>query len=140
MADEVYWDDKYRSKANASAMPASNGVMDCGATTLAAGSETIKDFVRDCRQKAYLIEDLRSYKCRRPSRFENGRIKCAQRCGTVPASFKQKPGALYICMAPGRTPILFPTPLLEAFGVQVDYAMQTVARNGGDFEAATPSP
>eukprot|EP00959_Pyramimonas_sp_CCMP1952_P458602 9476894-Pyramimonas_sp.AAC.1 len=33
MVDEVYWGDMCHGKASASAIPASNGVMDCGATT-----------------------------------------------------------------------------------------------------------
>eukprot|EP00959_Pyramimonas_sp_CCMP1952_P040900 855428-Pyramimonas_sp.AAC.1 len=71
------------------------------------------------------------YKCRRPFRLGNGKIAYATRCGTMPASFKKKSGTLYIYVAPGLAPILFPRPLLEMFGVQVDYAKQTVAWIGG---------
>eukprot|EP00959_Pyramimonas_sp_CCMP1952_P422373 8848091-Pyramimonas_sp.AAC.1 len=66
MVDEVHWGDKCHSKAKTSAMPASNGAM--------SGSETIKDYVKDCRQKGNPIQNLRFYECRRPFRLGNGKL------------------------------------------------------------------
>ena len=102
MVDEVYWDNR----TSGSTTPAWHGILDGGATTLMAGSETIKDYLAECHGKGYPIEELKFSRCRRPFRLGNGKIANAHWCGEIPASFKHKTGSFYIYLVPRRTPIL----------------------------------
>eukprot|EP00959_Pyramimonas_sp_CCMP1952_P027386 575805-Pyramimonas_sp.AAC.1 len=114
MVDEVYWGDR----KTASIIPAQLAILDGGATMLMSGSETIEEYLTTCHARGYPIETPEFHACRRPFRFGNGKVEHALRCGVIPASFKSKTGTLYIYLVPGKTPTLFPRPLLEKFAVQ----------------------
>eukprot|EP00959_Pyramimonas_sp_CCMP1952_P206885 4327358-Pyramimonas_sp.AAC.1 len=53
--------------------------MDCGATTLMSGSETVQDYAADCKQKGRPIQNFKFEMCRRPLRCGSGMVEHAHR-------------------------------------------------------------
>jgi len=53
----------------------------------------------------------------------------------IPVNFAGKTGALYVHVIPGSTPFLFPRPLMEKFGLVIDFGRKRL--NWGDNRAWT---
>ena len=104
MVEEVCRGDR----KSTSLMPVQRGTLDCGATTRASVSETIKDYLSEARSKGGPVDELDFYERRRPFWFSRGKVEHSLRRGVTPASFGKRFGALSVDVAPGRTPTLFP--------------------------------
>ena len=102
--DVVHWGIK---KA-ADQIPARHGIVDCCATTLMSGSGAVKDCVADCRQMGFPVEELEFSRCRRPFRFGDGKIECAQWPRNDARQLRESGRGALRLRGAGRTPIPFP--------------------------------
>ena len=115
---------------------ASSAVMDGGATTMMGGSKTIRGYLRQLSEKGFDVHKLDFYKCYRPFRFGNGSVQAAKWCVYLPVAFKDKVGLVLTYIVPGKTPLLFPRPLMEMFHLVINYADKSVTWGDNPAEQA----
>ena len=96
--------------------------MDCGATALMSGSDTIKDYLADAHSKVNPLDELKIHRYRRQVRLGCSKDENALWCGVAPASFKMRKETPYIYFAPGRTPVQPPASIFKEVKVRMDYA------------------
>ena len=108
-----------------STLLASTAILDNGATSLMCGHLTLQRYLREL-EAAGLQGELRAYPCARLFRFGNGGVCDAKWCAHLPVCFKGRRGTLLAYIVPGDTPLLFPRPLLELFGVKIDFSKKAV--------------
>ena len=63
----------------------------------------------------------RTLTCQKYFRFGNDDVMCCTSATVIPVNFADRTGQMYVHVLPGNTPFLFPRPLMEKFGLVVDY-------------------
>ena len=64
--------------------------------------------------------------CDKWFRFGNDDVSHCKEATIVPANFAGKTGYLHVCVLEGSTPFLFPRPLMEKFGLVIDYGKKRI--------------
>ena len=99
---------------------AKEAVLDGGAQSFVVGRNTLNRYSDYLRTEG--IEwNPKTYSCHRTFRFGNDETKDCTTSTVIPANFAGRTGHLHVYVLPGNTPFLFPRPLMERFGLVVDY-------------------
>ena len=90
------------------------------------GSETIREYLNQLLESGFDVQKLDFYKCYRPFRFGNGNVQAAKWGVHLPVALKDNVGLVLTYIVPGKTPLLFPRPLMEMFHLVINFADKSI--------------
>ena len=99
---------------------AKEAVLDGGAQSFVVGQNVLAKYADYLRTNG--IEWQRKhYPCSKMFRFGNDETMVCTTSTVIPVNFAGKTGHLHVYVLPGNTPFLFPSSLMEKFGLVVDF-------------------
>jgi len=99
---------------------AHEAVLDGGAQSFVVGNETLARYVEYLRLHG-VDWKLKDVPCDKMFRFGNDETTHCTTATVIPVNFAGRTGLLQVHVLQGYTPFLFPRPLMERFGLVIDY-------------------
>lgn len=110
---------------------AKDAVLDGGAQSFVVGSNTLQAYAEYLRTHG-VDWTPRALECSKTFRFGNDETTHCTTATVIPCNFAGRTGHLHVHIIEGNTPFLFPRPLMEEFGLIVDYGRKRLAWSGSD--------
>ena len=104
----------------ADSSPAKEAVLDGGAQSFVVGQNVLAKYADYLRANGIEWQP-KHYPCSKMFRFGNDETMVCTTSTVIPVNFAGKTGHLHVYVLPGNTPFLFPRPLMEKFGLVVDF-------------------
>jgi hypothetical protein len=108
-------------------------IMDGGATSFVAGSQTVGKYVAQLKTLQYPIDDIKIYSCNKTFRFGNDKTEDSLPCIMLPVFFGHKYGEICCYIVPWGTPFLLAWPIMEQLQLTLDSGHQRACWQGGEW-------
>ena len=99
---------------------AKEAVLDGGAQSFVVGRNTLQKYAEYLRVHGVTFTPT-FYECDKTFRFGNDDTCRCRTATIIPVNFAGRTGHLYVYVLEGNTPFLFPRPMMEKFGLVVDF-------------------
>ena len=122
-------DEVYLQRTGSNACEA---VLDGGAQSFVVGEDTLQQY-RTYLHSVGINWEPKRLNCDKIFRFGNDDTSHCTVAAIVPVNFAGRTGHLYVHILPGGTPFLFPRPLMDKFGLIVDFGRKRLSWTDTDW-------